>query len=304
MTTLAPHSLNAYVTERCSNACTFCTGIGQRTGSADLSAGMLARVLDLFPSIRSVCVAGLGEPLLSETVGELVDCALGRGLYTSLITNGHRVRALPLPYERLGYVNVSANASERAEYEGRCGSQEFEEVEAAVRHLVAIKARAGVSFVVSRKTLRRVPAWLRWAATMHVAFVSLVNALPQPGSRKSSWEYEVLRPEDLVEAAQWRTLARAIGVHVNAWPVGVPVDHATRDLGGPSPCRSPFETIGVDGAGHVTGCQRLLGPDARYGNVLKHGADVFHSMHFEGLRTELTTGRLNPLCRRCFGGWS
>lgn len=298
-----PGSLNAYVTRRCTNRCTFCTGKGQ--GDApDLDVDVLEAALDTFPTIRSVCVAGLGEPLLSKTTPELAALSLGRGLFTSLITNGHLVREKAIPYERFGYINVSVNAITAEEYERRSGVDAFDEVEAAVRHLVSVKARVGVSFVVTRQTARRVPSWLRWSAVMRAAFVSLVNVLPQPGEQFSSWAHDYLRPEDLCELDAWRSLARSIGVHVNAWPVAVPVDHETRDLGGPSPCRSPHETIGVDGAGNVTGCQRLLGPDGRFGNVLRHGEGAWQTAHFESLRAELTAGRPNPLCRRCFGSWA
>lgn len=293
-----PHTLNAYITAKCNNRCEFCTGRGQSLATRDFSVDVLSATLEAFPTIHSVCLAGLGEPLLSEELGPVAEACLDRGLYTSLITNGSLVLDRPeLPYARFGYVSVSLNEIDPYLYELRFGSRHLDRIVVGLDHLLSAGAQAGVSFVIGQGNAKRVTDYLGWAKARGVKFVSLVNTLPQPGTGYPGFWQEVLLKRFTPVIAGWMNIASAMGVNVNAWPRPI------AETGSPAICRSAFETIGVDGDGNVSGCQRLLGPQPEFGNVLRDGASCWHSDHFEHLRTDMTPECIHPPCTECFGSW-
>lgn len=303
-----PSALNVYASPLCNFKCRFC----RRQHDPGPAAGtyffppVAELVLEAFPSIRSVCIAGFGEPLTNPRCADVIQVFLGRGLYTSLITNGALVRAHAnaIPWERLGYVNVSLNETNPKLHEELTGCPgAFEEVVAGIDMLVQRGANVGLSFVVHKENWQDIPSWLSFASNHRVRFVSLVNILPHhdvtdPVANEAFWRTAITDES----AAYLRALdgfkgcAAQLLLDVNCWPQPI---SKTRN---PRRCRSPFETIGVDGNYLITGCQRVSPP-------ARHAGDAFPglwrtSSDLVGLRLALDGAtELRPECTMCFGNW-
>lgn len=316
-----PAELTLYVTGACDAACSFCKREGEGTENAGtMTAEFAAEVADRFPTLRSACVAGFGEPLLVKHLGEIVAALKARGLFVGLITNGTRLRRRAAEVASWGVdqVSVSLNAASPEEHRAVFGVDAWDEATGGARALLEAGVRAGASFVVKRSTVGRVPDYLRTALELGLRFAHLHNVLPHSGPRDVVFLAEVLRegtPEAerlakfrdgweragavLSADARLRNLpeeqARAAGEPEVSWPALLPPAGAP----GPVACQSPFVSVGVDARGSLTGCRRIDEPTPDKGSFRDPGA--WHNEHFSSLRRALTDGPLPEKCAACFG---
>jgi MoaA/NifB/PqqE/SkfB family radical SAM enzyme len=305
-----PKRVDVYVTTKCNAKCTFCSrqhGNGPAVAK-DFDVSMAERVLAEWPTITGACLAGFGDPLLSPGIGQLVDYFVSRGVYTSLITNGIALvdRRGDVDWKKLGYVNVSVNAATPEEHANRAGVQDgFRRAVLGLDMLLAEGANAGVSFVVGASNIDRIPDYLSFAKRRKAKFVSLVNVLPhhKAGNRSGERGFrdEVLSVRTTGAAAkilEFKRMAAQMGVEVWAWPEIINPNH------NPRKCRSPFEALGVDGAGSISGCCRIVGPKPEHGNIGR-GGDVWGELpYLRELRRELSgAADLRYPCTLCFGNW-
>jgi len=303
-----PLDLVAYVTARCTHHCAFCTAGSQLLSASDMTAGVLDRCLAALPSVRAVCLAGLGEPLLADELPDLVDVAARVGRTASLITNGQRVaqRFDEVPWDRLSYVNVSVNEIEPRAYEAVTGGSALAVVEGAIDRLLEARVRVVVSFTVTRQSAVKMPLFVEWAAEHGVSAAAIVNRLPRLDGNglvedpEAFWGNVILEGDLATEhhARRARETAARFNLELQCLPVPI-----SRELPVPSRCRSPHESIGIDGTGAVSLCRRLLAPAPEWGSVLESGMAVWTSKRAEELRRRHAEGDVPERCRACFGAW-
>lgn len=305
-----PTRLDVYTTEQCNFSCSFCTRQKHKqvTNAPDFSPHLATRVLDMYPSIVSACVAGFGEPLTSPNLVPLLTTLLNRRIATSLITNGFLIdrRLNDVPWNRLLYVNVSLNEVGPQLHAKVTGVQHaFDAIVNNIQMLQKKGVNVGLSFVVDAKSFNRIPSFIDFAAKHRAAFVSIVNTLPHhnvslPAQNQAFWDRVITDqtpnfPSFLKNAKQY---ARSKGVNVNAWPTPISKAHNPRH------CRSPFTAIGFDGNGFYSGCCRVMGPARQFGHI-NEGPNLWNeSPRLIKLRRELGGSMdLRPECSMCFGNW-
>ncbi len=313
-----PQTLVGYVSPRCTARCAFCTGEGQPLASKDLDRETLEICFEIFPSIESVCLAGLGEPLMADGLPELIDYCAANGRLVSLITNGHLVakRFDEIDWRKLLYVSVSVNEVSEQAYKDTTGVDRLPDVEEAVEMLRGV-APLTASFVVGSDAVTRIPAAIEWCAEHGVQWVSFVNLLPRLrlALAESDSVYEVQDPDKFWGAALTQEhggrefgarakeivdLAARRGVMIQSMPTVTSRTHFPH----PSQCLSPFTSLGVDGDGNVSLCRRVMGPSLRQGNVLRDGRDAWFGAEAAAFREAHEEGLVPPICRACFGAWS
>ena len=245
-----PTTLNVYLTRRCTSRCVWCTGRGQVQTEKDISVELVEKTLSMFPTIQGVCLAGLGEPLLFNELPEMLEMCLSRGLFVGLITNGHMITDWDglIDFTRFGYVNVSVNSIDPEEYRAVCGVDRLGDVIKGIEYLVAYNANVQTSFVTSASNIDKAQGWIDWSRALGVKTVVVHNMLPGLHQSRESFMTNVL-----TEAHRGVVAAlNGSGITLHR-PVLVGSDGALC----PATCRSPFDTIGVDGLGNVTGCHRV-----------------------------------------------
>jgi MoaA/NifB/PqqE/SkfB family radical SAM enzyme len=255
------------------------------------------KILDRFPTLQSVCIAGFGEPLLVKHLGDVIQLCTNRGLYVGLITNGALLlqRAEEVLGWKLGYLSVSLNAATQAEHEAVFRTKTWQKTLEGIEYLSMSDLRIGCSFVVNRHNVRKLPQMIAVAAGAGAKFIHFHNVLPHAGPTSLAFLGGVLRVGDQDVIAAIEEAKRAPGAHiVEGWPVLLP--HVS-----PSRCQSPFMSIGVDAAGNVSGCRRVYEPQPAFGSI--EDPDVWNNAHFTRYREELSGKRdMNPTCAACFGG--
>lgn len=296
--TAGPRELNLYLTSKCIHECGFCLRQGEGwRGAPDLELHTLKDALRLFPTIRSVCFAGFGEPLMHKDLGPLFDFCNDAGLTTGLITNGALLaeKIEEVKRWRPGHVSVSLNAMDKDQHMRVTGKDTWDQV---LDGCAAVKA-AGIplyaSFVVGRSVSKMVHKMIEAGRKAGADAIHLHNVLPH----SPDYEREVLTAD--CGQMKWVEYCRteAMGGQKVSWPVpvGDPADC-------PRSCKSPFVSLGVDGNGSVTPCRRVLPPD-----VEKHGGlywpMLWWSKSFGRFRGAMLGDLALPdVCGQCFGGWS
>lgn len=296
-----PTELNVYQTSRCNARCSMCLRQhGLVEDAPDVETLLLSRVLEVFPTLKSATVAGFGEPLLSPSVGDVCSYLQGRGLYVGLITNGIELPGREDEVKRwgLGHVSVSLNAADADERAALGMPGDWRELLRSIdtlHHDLAVR----ISFVVSRQNIGRVFDYLDVAEQLGVD-CDFVNLLPhcglEAGNALGFWR-GVLLDDDLRDVRSLREhwQSHSWAEHVGAWPV--PLD-TTRKC----ECQSPYKVVGVDGAGSMTICRRVIPPQRAAGIVWGH--DPFNSQRFTKHRAAMEHNdwkRIPDACRMCFG---
>jgi putative metalloenzyme radical SAM/SPASM domain maturase len=162
---------------------------GQRIAEGDLSPETFARLAPALPTLRTLILNGIGEPLLHPRLEDFIRVAK-RAMPASgevgFQTNGQllrRERAYSLADAGVDRICLSADAVS-AEMFGklRCGGR-LERIEAAAAALhQAGRDRGrpislGLEFVAMRDNLPQLPEVVRWAAKNHFSFVIVTHML-------------------------------------------------------------------------------------------------------------------------------
>jgi len=279
--------------------------------ASDVTPELLDYVLHRWPSIQNVCIAGFGEPLMSPLLPDVVKYlrAQPQIRYINLITNGALItkRMQDVFCYHFDYVNVSLNAADPEEHLQTTGAGTWHDVVAGVRLLSerAFPFNVGCSFVVAKKQVCVIPSYIEMAHEIGARWVTLHAILPHLG--EDLHRLVALTTDDLDELAMialWQhraedpllVKASKYSTYVNHWPQ--PIDDKP-----PGKCRSPYVSIGVDGAGAYTPCRRVHGPDVDWFGSVDDTDDAIAETYERCKASIRGEGNFIPECHRCFGNW-
>jgi len=271
---------------------------GVHFDSGEFGLEDLQALLKSWPTLRSVCFAGVGEPLLSPDLRRMVEFAHEAGLQTEVVTNGTLLdRNLDwLTSGALDLVSVSLNAWDEESARRYCGVsvEVLEQARAGVKALVAGASAAGgvprveMSSVLWKDRRHEAVRLLEFAASCGVTVLSLHNLIPS--SLEECGPEQVLGPEDRQWLEELRRKGEAIGVHVVP---PVPLDTQAP----PRSCHSPWRTLYVDAAGGVSGCFRVEAPSLSNGDWRDHAC--WNSEYYRRLRRAHIGPVVELLPERC-----
>jgi len=299
---MGPTELNVYLTTKCNARCKVCLRQhGVVEDAPDVDGALVGRVLNVFSTIRYATVAGFGEPTLSDQCGNVGRLLSKHCEAVALITNGidldqHADDLAVNGYDTIVVSLNGADVQERAEFGMGKGMRE---TILGIRKLIDAGQKTVVSFIVHKGNVHRVFAWLNLAHQLEVEGVDLVNLLPPYGLRagdaRAFWEL-VIKDDDDRELALLEHVQEThpFAEKVRAWPVPL-------DTQGLHRCQSPSRVVGVDGAGHLTVCRRIIPPLRNAGLIWMQ--DPYQCPAFAELRGGLERGgnSLHDSCKLCFG---
>src|SRR4051794_25983495 len=181
-----PEHLQVEVSGACNLRCRMCLvryapAVGRREGA--LAYEDFLALVDSVPGLRRLTLQGLGEPLLSPHLLDMIRHAAGRGVHVGFNTNGvllSRGLARELVAAGTGHVHVSLDGASAATYEDvRHGTGhaprpgQFERVVANLRGLLAARGdapepRVVLVFVAMRRNVGELEALVGLAAELGV----------------------------------------------------------------------------------------------------------------------------------------
>lgn len=302
-----PTEAIVHVSDRCTFRCAMCMNTtsevvwpaeGVHEDSGEFTLLLLESLLDTWPTLRSICFAGVGEPLLAADIRSMVETAHARGLHTEIVTNATNV-AEHVEWMASGVldsVSISLNAWDEVSVQQYCGvpAITLDRVKTGVSALVEAAEKTGspkieMSSVLWKSRRSEVEAIVAFAAgtgVKHLAFHNLIpSSLPGCGIE------EVLGLED----EHWIADLGAIGER-HGIAVAAPQLFDTNTAAGT--CESPWRILYVDAAGGVSGCFRVEAPSLVHGDW--RSKETWNGDYYASLRrSHLRSGERAKLPERC-----
>lgn len=183
-----PTELQVEVTSACNLRCAMClvsyrAPVNKITGA--MPPELFGPLVESLPRLRRLTLQGLGEPLLSPYLLDLVGHAKARGIVVGFNSNAtllSRRMADRLVGTGLDWLHVSLDGASAATFEGIRGGADFERVVSNLAGLVAAKRAAGSAtpwvravFVAMRRNVAELPDLVRLLARTGVDELRVQN---------------------------------------------------------------------------------------------------------------------------------
>ncbi|MFI1990721.1 radical SAM protein [Actinoplanes sp. NPDC020271] len=306
-----PGHLQVEVTSACNLRCTMCL-VRYRPPVNKLAGAMrpelFHRLVDELP-LRQVTLQGLGEPLLSPYLPEMIATAVGRGIRVGFNSNATlltRRRAEELVAGRVDWLHVSLDGAGPRVYEAIREGAKFDTVIANLAGLVAAKREAGsatpwirVVFVAMRDNVDELPALVRLLARTGVDELRVQNLSHSFDDAASA--YEEIR-SFTAEQALWDAEPPAFAVATEAArETGLRLRLPSPAGAGGGNCTWPWEAAYVTSAGTVQPCCMVMGDDRVSLGDLNESSftDIWHGPAYRDFRRRLDSSEPPDVCRGC-----
>lgn len=280
-----PDALQVEVTSACNLRCTMCL-VSYRAPVNKLAGAMppelFRSLVDGVPGLRRLTLQGLGEPLLSPYLLDMVEQAKARGIAVGFNSNAtllSRGTADRLVAAGLDWLHVSLDGARAQTYEGIRGGARFDPVVRNLAGLVEAKHAVGsavpwirVVFVAMRRNVGELPELVRLLATIGVDELRVQNLSHTFSDTDPSGGYAGIR-EFTAQEALWtgadrqaadRAFAAARQAAAECGLVlrlpGLDAAAPARLDGAPG-CSWPWDAAYVTSTGVVQPCCMVMGDD-------------------------------------------
>ncbi len=321
-----PAELQLEITSACNLRCAMCLvryrpPVNKLAGAMTLE--LYSRILAGVPGLRRLTLQGLGEPLLSPYLLEMVRIAKARGLTVGFNSNATlltRRRSDELVAAGLDWLHVSLDGARAETYEAIRDGADFDTVLANLRGLVAAKRAAGrdapwirVVFVAMRRNVGELSELVRLLAVAGVNELRAQNLSHTFSDTDPAGRYAGIRDFTAAEAlwtggdraAAERAFSAAAG---QAKEYGLTLRLPSLDATEPAPagagrpgCTWPWDAAYVTSQGVVQPCCMVMGDDRVALGNLAHQTfgEVWHGAAYQEFRRRLTTDDPPDVCRGC-----
>src|SRR3954462_1299344 len=320
-----PAHLQVEVSGACNLRCRMCLvryapAIGRREGA--LAYEDYLELVDSLPDLRRLTLQGLGEPLLSPHLLDMIRHAVRRGIHVGFNTNGVLLtRAVSRALVAVGtsHVHVSLDGASAATYEDvRHGTGlaprpgQFERVVANLRGLLAARGsqrrpRVVLVFVAMRRNVGELEALVDLAAELGVDEVWVQNLShvfsdTDPAGRydeiRRYAEAEALFADDETAAEGHAVFARAAD---RARSLGLKLRLPALEGSASGSCSWPWEGAYVTHRGHVQPCCMVMGSDrATLGRLGERSfGEIWDGEAYRRFRSALLSDDPPDVCAGC-----
>jgi radical SAM protein with 4Fe4S-binding SPASM domain len=313
-----PQSLQLEVTSACNLRCAMCLvryrpPVNKIDGA--MSWPLFAGIVEELPGVRTVTLQGLGEPLLSPHLLDMIQLLKDRGARVGFNTNGTLLRrnvAERLVDMNLDWLHVSLDGSTAQTFESIRDGAAFETVVRHLSGLVAAKKRAGKStpwirvvFVAMQRNVQELPALVDLLADIGVDELRVQNLSHDFGDTTESGPYAEIRAYANREALDSQAHPTFDEARQRAAARGVDLRLPSLSAMDPSPagpgCTWPWDSAYITSDGVVQPCCMVMGDDrvqlGRLGET--PFADVWNGSAYQEFRQRLLDGDPPEVCRGC-----
>ncbi len=313
-----PAELQIEVTSACNLRCAMCLvryrpPVNKLAGA--LSLDLYRRLLDEVPGLRRLTLQGLGEPLLSPYLLDMVRLAKARGIAVGFNSNATlltRRKADELVAAGLDWLHVSLDGARAGTYEAIRDGADFDKVVGNLAGLVEAKRAAGgdkpwirVVFVAMRRNIAELPELVDLMGTVGVQEVRVQNLSHDFGDTADDG-YREIREYTAAEAL-WSGADRAAteaafgAARLRAAGYGLELRLPRLD-GAPGPgCTWPWDSAYVTSAGIVQPCCMVMGDDRVALGDLGDSTfpEIWIGPAYQDFRARLAGDEPPDVCRGC-----
>jgi radical SAM protein with 4Fe4S-binding SPASM domain len=295
-----PYFMQIEPTSRCDLTCRFCPRGSLARDMEDLTPHLFQKIVDRNPGVVAILLQGLGEPLLSSHIEDMIRYGRSKRIYVGLCTNGMKLteeRFGQLIRSGLNYLAISVDGTDRS-FEALRGGARFERLHA---HLAGVKKRGAMGCVLafwttlSAKNLDQIVPILDLAKASgvdHVHFQDLQYkqdpAAMNPLSLSACLDDDARR--DLMASTRRKAFSDGIVCTFD------PLDRQQMR----THCRWPWEGLYVDCKGDVRPCCVAWEEGFAMGNLLASPLDeIWNHESYRRFRLGLREGPVPRICREC-----
>ncbi|WP_436684910.1 radical SAM protein [Micromonospora sp. URMC 106] len=320
-----PSHLQLEITSACNLRCMMCL-VRYRPPVNKLAGAMrpelFHRLLGEMPGLHRLTLQGLGEPLLSPYLMQMIEAAVARRITVGFNTNATlltRRRAEELVASGVDWLHVSLDGARATAYEAVRDGADFDTVVANLAGLVRAKRAAGsatpwlrVVFVAMRDNVTELPELVRLLARIGVDELHVQNLSHSFSDADPAGRYDEIR-QFTTDQALWAgtdsgraadafaeagRVAREHGVRIRLPQAGVPA--------APSPppergCSWPWDAAYITSAGVVQPCCMVMGDDrVSLGRLGEQSfPQIWHGEAYREFRRRLAGEDPPEVCRGC-----
>ncbi len=312
--TRAPTVLNIEPTTRCNFNCWYC--VGRHMKQEDIQLEDFGRMLDNFPSLKTIALVGEGEPLMHKDFFAMAQMAKNRNIKVMIISNGSAFSqsvVKQLCETEVAYVSISIDSHDPATFASSRIDGDLEKVMRGIRQLRDYRDKHGYKFpkialkgTLFRHTMNQLPAIVDLAKANGVEVFESFQALNPMKSyiriypdgqlpqiepitivadailRDSAYGREQLQPmEDFIEE---HGIALSQPIQSNPFRKN---------------CDEPWLYSLL--SGNVTPCCQIKTPISPNWNIFNHTVDeILADQEYENLRFNLWNGIFPNYCDGCW----
>ncbi len=304
-----PFSLTVHTIDRCTIKCNFCIRNADDPSSygehhlpgKDMTFETFKMIIDKFPAVTSVCLAGLGEPTLNKDIFRMADYAEDKNMSTLIVTNGTLLDSVldKVFNSKLSTLSVSLNSHNRSEYAKFSGMSEcmfdkvINNIKVAVeeRNKVDKKLIIRISYVCSKSNISNLPEVVELIDTLGVDFLDFANLIPYEACDNTK-EYCLYGDDQEVYDIFNRIKKPCSNLTVN---LPILLSRTPKRV-----CRKYFEMIHTDMFGNIGGCGRAISPNRKFGNIFED-VDVWNTEEIRRMRRMFLddVNALLECCKTC-----
>lgn len=271
------------------------------------------KVLDLLPTILQVKLQGMGEPLLTPELPQMIRYARSKGIVTTFVSNGKIMDAekakstIESGLDRIYFSIDSANPEQYAFYRrGGTLPVVVENVKTFMRvrkELGKKNPLTGIWMLLFESNLDQIKGVIDIAKETGVDEISIQTAITDRG--KKNWketiaDMQVKNPDQVrvaLEEARQYAKDRGVTFLVHEYVGGI--FKKTKD----SLCEWPWKSIYITSQGDVSPCCIIADPKvAGMGNIYqKDFRSLWNDAAYKDFRKKLLVGDIPSPCSGCYG---
>lgn len=320
-----PSHLQLEITSACNLRCLMCLvryrpPVNKLVGA--MPPELFHGLVDDMPGLRRLTLQGLGEPLLSPYLMDMVATAVKRSITVGFNTNATlltRRRAEELVASGVDWLHVSLDGASASAYERVRDGADFDRVVANLAGLMAAKRAAGsttpwirVVFVAMRDTVAELPDLVRLLGRIGVDELHVQNLSHSFSDADPAGRYAEIR-DFTADQALWTgadteraaavfreaaTVAGELGVRLRLPYAGAPP--AGPPATGPA-CSWPWDAAYITSTGVVQPCCMVMGDDrVRLGSLSERSfPEIWYGEEYREFRRRLGGDDPPEVCRGC-----
>jgi MoaA/NifB/PqqE/SkfB family radical SAM enzyme len=314
-----PATLQVEITSACNLRCAMCLvryrpPVNKLAGALPLE--LYRRLLDELPGLRRLTLQGLGEPLLSPYLLDMIRLARARDIEVGFNSNATlltRARADELVATGLDWLHVSLDGARAGTYEAIREGADFGKVVTNLAGLVEAKRAAGgdkpwirVVFVAMRRNIAELPELVELMGTVGVQEVRVQNLSHDFADTPDGSQYAQIRDYTAAEAL-WTgadrdaSEAAFAGARAAADQHGLLLRLPHLDTRPGAGCTWPWDAAYVTSAGVVQPCCMVMGDDrVALGDLaVASFPQIWYGPAYQDFRARLAGDEPPEVCRGC-----
>jgi len=288
-----PTESSLFMSDICNFKCKGCRrSVLEMPDSKMLDVSTVKATVEKYPSIKSYCIAGQGEPTLNKNFSEIIDYLRLKKKITFIVTNGSNIEPFLQLKHKPNCISISLYGYDRDSYVSYCGMDVFDRVISNYKQLRKKFKNVGFSFILNKSNYTSLEKVAELCDEIKPAFLNLVNYLAYDVSNAEERD-KIIKITDL-EIIEYIENVCVKRKYIKDKPFYLNPENKEFC------CNSYFQMLSLDGEGNIGACRSHNVPDESFGNIFNEN-DPFNSSKMTEIRRAISEGVFpEEACQCCF----